>query len=842
MVAAYRRGTFGTGVVRGNGLAIQKSGVVSSGTAVTVTDSNFANNVLLTKTTGVNTATNNTFLDSSANNFTITRSGTPTQGSFTPYWPSGYWSGYFGTTTADNLLVSNNAVFAVGTSNFTVEFWANWTAWSGTNQRMILMGQSGLSPIEISRDSNADVLNIFTNGGSSKIAYTWTPTLGAWYHIAVVRSGTSTNQLTLYINGTSVATGTSADSISANNFFIGGLNWASGYNMQGYLSNVRFVNGTAIVPPAGGPTTPLTAVTNTVLLTCQDNRFKDNSTNAFAITVNNSPKIQSFQPFALLSSYTAAAYGGSVYFGTSGDSVVPPQNSVFNLSTGNWTIEAWFYAQSLGSSSARYITMTPAAGTVYGLIPGGSANAFVINTFGSSNVLTSSVTPTLYAWQHIAIVKNSSTTSVYLNGVSIMSGTVSWVNANTTIFFGGNTGSFAYDYFGYISNPRVVMGTAVYTANFTPPTAPVTAISGTQLLLNYTNAGIYDAAVQNNEITVGSAQVSTSVYKWSPASMKFNGTSDYLSIPHNPQLNLTTGDFTIETWFYCTALTAANQVILGKDGISGTSYSQYWIGVTTAGKLIAPLGNGNGLSPTETDYGAATSVTLNVWNHVALVRTGTTIKVFLNGTQVNSTAQVTAMSDGGKPLLIGWRQGDTVYFNGYVQDVRITKGIARYTANFTAPTAEFLAGPVITYTPTVPDAPIMGYVSTVTNDYTAKIGYMAPLLNGGSTITSYTAVSTPGGITGTSVTSRSGTITVSGLQASNTYTFTVYATNAIGTSTYSAVSKSITTPAAQLGRTFILSDMDLALTDLVLLNTSLSTNIGTTKAKSYALATIYGSD
>jgi hypothetical protein len=246
MVAAYRRGTFGTGVVRGNGLALQQSGVVSLGAVAIPADTNFASNVLLTKTNTVNASTNTTFLDSSSNAFTITRTGSATQGSFTPYWPGGYWSGYFGTTTSDNIYAASNAAFAVGTSNFTVEFWANWTTWSGTNQRMILMGQSGLSPIEISRDSNANVLNIYTTN-NAKISYTWTPTLATWYHVAVVRSGTGTNQLTLYINGTNVGTGTSADSIAANNFFVGGLNWAAGYNMQGYISNVRFVNGTAVL-------------------------------------------------------------------------------------------------------------------------------------------------------------------------------------------------------------------------------------------------------------------------------------------------------------------------------------------------------------------------------------------------------------------------------------------------------------------------------------------------------------------------------------------------------------------------------------------------------------------
>lgn len=220
--------------------------------------------------------------------------------------------------TTDNIYAASNAAFAVGTNNFTVEFWANWTAWASTNQRMILMGQSGSSPIAIYRDSASNVLGITING-ADKILYTWTPTLNTWYHVAVVRSGTSTNQVTLYINGTNVGTGTSADSIAANNFFVGGLNWASGYNMQGYMSNVRFVNGTAVYTGNFTPsTTPLTVITNTSLLlnTVSGAQFADSSTNSFTITRNGTPAWNQASPFG-----TGLGYKNRVYTWTSSGSI-----------------------------------------------------------------------------------------------------------------------------------------------------------------------------------------------------------------------------------------------------------------------------------------------------------------------------------------------------------------------------------------------------------------------------------------------------------------------------------------------------------------------------------------
>ena len=95
----------------------------------------------------------------------------------------------------------------------------------------------------------------------------------------------------------------------------------------------------------------------------------------------------------------------------------------------------------------------------------------------------------------------------------------------------------------------------------------------------------------------------------------------------------------------------------------------------------------------------------------------------------------------------------------------------------------------------VPEAPTIG-TATATGYTTATVSYTAPASNGGSVITSYTATSSPGGITGTLNQAGSGTITVNGLTDGTSYTFTVTATNAIGTSPSSTASNSITTPVA----------------------------------------------
>jgi len=191
----------------------------------------------------------------------------------------------------------------------------------------------------------------------------------------------------------------------------------------------------------------------------------------------------------------------------------------------------------------------------------------------------------------------------------------------------------------------------------------------------------------------GLAKISTAQSKFGGASGVFSGSTSYLSVPYSSELSLVSGDFTIEAWIYLTTLTSSSQAILDKDGVEGASYPQYSLGVNSTGKIDCFLGNGNGVSPVGGSFVGITTITLNAWHHVAIVRTGSTCKGFLNGSQEWSGAAAT-MYEGSKPLLIGYSSGQptAAFFNGHIDDLRITKGVARYTANFTPPTSAFANG------------------------------------------------------------------------------------------------------------------------------------------------------
>jgi hypothetical protein len=176
---------------------------------------------------------------------------------------------------------------------------------------------------------------------------TTTVTAGTWNHIALVRNG---NTLAQYING--VANGTaSVTGVTINDSSqILGIGCVGSYTtspVTGYISNYRIVKGTAVYTAAFTPsTTPLTAITNTSLLTCQSSRFIDNSTNAFTITINGDTLIRPFQPFTPNSSY--ATYG-STYFDGTGDYL---QATLPSTLSGMFTIEMWVYRTTSATSSS----------------------------------------------------------------------------------------------------------------------------------------------------------------------------------------------------------------------------------------------------------------------------------------------------------------------------------------------------------------------------------------------------------------------------------------------------------------------------------------------------------
>jgi hypothetical protein len=668
----------------------------AAATPAPATDPFFEYVTLLVNTNSTNGAQNNTFLDSSTNNFSITRNGDTTQGSFNPYMPSGYWSGFFD-GTGDWLSVPDNAAFDLAAGDWTVETWVNFSSipsasgastfvaqWSGSGGPQLawwfyLFNSAGTYQLFFSYSTTgSNQTNLLVNLAAA-------PVVGEWNHVAFVRSG---NNYLVFWNGTQVG---STQTLSATIFNasqsigIGQLPAGSPtYNLTGYLSNLRIVKGTAVYTANFTPsTTPLTAITNTSLLCLQDNRFKDNSTNAFAITVNGDTRISKFAPFNPPASYSTASYGGSGYFDGNGDELNAGSNAAFSFGTGAYTVECWVYLNQSVSASHRpifvgnntaggFLFYNPETAGQLQIVADGGGTVLVANTNLSPNI-----------WNHIVAVRSgtgANQTAIFVNGSRVANGTdaTNWT-VTGPLKVGGITLA-TYYINGYVSNLRVVKGTAVYDPTLTTltvPTTPLTAITNTSLLLNFTNAGIFDAATINNGQTVGNAQVSTTQAKWSPTSMSFDGTGDYVTVIDKPELRIGTGDFTIEGWVYLNATGVAYGLVS-----KGTASTGWSVNVTSGNKLQ--------FSYTATQLTGATSLASGTWYYFAAVRSGTAsgnLRVILNGsTDATSAGAVNDNFNQTSTMYVGADRVAGAVLNGYLQDVRITNGYARTTST---PTAAF---------------------------------------------------------------------------------------------------------------------------------------------------------
>jgi hypothetical protein len=309
---------------------------------------------------------------------------------------------------------------------------------------------------------------------------------------------------------------------------------------------------------------------------------------------------------------------------------------------------------------------------------------------GISTGLVDTNNVSLNQWIHVVGVRSGTNAALFVNGVRKAFSASNSTNGTTSNMAIGRYYSADDGYYfpGYISDARIVKGTAVYdptVATLTVPTAPLTAITNTSLLLNYTNAGIIDNTMINNLETVGNAQISTTQSQFGGSSMAFDGTGDYLSSLDNLSLGFGSGAFTVEGWIYLNNTSGTKGIVFGR----GNNSFGFRVGQSY-------LGNVNGLNIVKSgvldlDYCVFTFAT-NTWYHIAVVRSGTTIYFFVNGTQQTTLGSGAGSFNYVNPTsgyYIGCNNDTNEQFAGYIDDLRITKGYARYTSNFTPPTTAF---------------------------------------------------------------------------------------------------------------------------------------------------------
>jgi len=639
------------------------------------TDPNFENVTLLLHGDGTNGAQNNTFLDGSTNNFTITRNGNVTQGTFSPYGDN--WSNQFDGTD-DYLSIADNVNLRVGSGAFTIEAWIYRNA---TGSAHTIFAKGGASTGIVFQVASTDVLR-FTHT-TTNIDSTGAIALGTWTHVAVVREGTGTNETKLYINGSQDGQGTVSTDFTQTEEVRIGTDRSAAADFNGYISNLRFVKGTAVYTAAFTvPTAPLIAISNTQLLTCKTNRFRDDSSNGFTVTQNNNVSIQRFSPFSHSSAYSSSTIGGSGYLDGSGDYLGIPSGACSYTSGTAYTLDCWIYPTSYPTQYPQIMAPSAYTGVNAASLYLENNGTIAFGQSGVGNVLVSaSGSIRLNCWNHIAIGKSSANAArMWVNGVSVAT-TTDTKNYAVGSMIVGHNGNASERFAGYIADFRSVTGSDVYgTGNttITVPTAPVSAVTNTKLLLSFQNAGIIDNAMMAVPETVGNAQIDTTIKKFGTGSLEFDGTGDWLLVPDSIDQRLGTGKFTIECWLYLSA-TGAARGIVGK----GTSTTGWLLSTNASNNVVFTYG-----TSTITSTGTLSGTT---WYHIAVVREGTgtnQTKIYVGGTN-DGTGTVSTDFTQTNAGYVGANRTAGDALNGYIDDLRITKGVARYTANFTPPTAAF---------------------------------------------------------------------------------------------------------------------------------------------------------
>ncbi len=196
-----------------------------------------------------------------------------------------------------------------------------------------------------------------------------------------------------------------------------------------------------------------------------------------------------------------------------------------------------------------------------------------------------------------------------------------------------------------------------------------------------------DSSISTHTITAnGDAHHETDASKFGGSSMYFDGAGDYLNIPDSEDFEVYNNEFTIDFWMRADALPTGLHVLVGKYNYGG--YSP-WNIMQDGANIILYSSSNNSSHDVANARAIVTGINIDTWHHIAFTRDGDTMKTFLDGVLTDSFIFTGGFFNGSQTLKIGGADGGNYSFGGYLDEVRISKGIARWTSDFTPPTAPY---------------------------------------------------------------------------------------------------------------------------------------------------------
>lgn len=634
--------------------------------------------------------------DSSNNNFRAVKYGnTVIDRNIFKY---GNGSAYFD-GAGDYLELPLDSAFDFGSGDFTIEFWA-YTANTAWQTFLARWGTGGYAFFIGNNNGGPYGLELYLNTANGRAIYSPNGIpMSSWNHIAVSRNGAS---IRLFLNGTQVGStyniGTASISSSTEKLKIGEDNLSANPAYNGYMDDLRITKG------IGRYSSNFTPPTSELTLT------SDPYAANVSLLMNFNPIIDSSTNNATLSEFANAQvdtktkkYGnGSFYFDGTGDCFSFPTNDTFNFGNSDFTIEFWYLKSGAPQSFGRIFQT--ADGDIF------TAHSICFDTTSDSirwdlstagftwNYTLISTTVSSSEWRHFAFVRNGNYLIAYQDGIKKGSAAINanslMYNSTHTIVIGGQSNGLRSAN-GYLDDLRVTRGITRYGRNITVPTAEFDNsdiyFNSVSLLLHMNGASnsttFTDSSSNNFTITVfGDTKINTTIKQFGTGSAIFDGAGDYLRIPYNTAFAFGSGDFTFECWIYPTSISGI-RCIYATSGGSGSVY-----------KFVVHLDAGvpkvhiNNLSNINLYHAADSAVSINTWTHIAYTRTGDTWTWYINGKLAGIGTNSTNITYAGtEPTYIGYGAEATfAAFIGYIDELRVTKGISRYNLNFIPPTKQLL--------------------------------------------------------------------------------------------------------------------------------------------------------
>ena len=470
-----------------------------------------------------------------------------------------------------------------------------------------------------------------------------------------------------------------------------------------------------------------------------------------------------------------ARFGTSSFYMTKGTGFLfYEHHSKFNVESKDFTIECWirptltsssngiFGGRELPTSYSPFLLLYDAEGRLWLYL---STNG----TQWTHAVQSSTLIVVDDLWQHVALVRSGHNIDVYHQGVKVVGTTLNSATValteSTGMVFGSSFGTFASGYQhamnGWIDECRFTVGTARYTDTFTPTETAFsgeanyvdTVVTGidsaisTNQFASYTTKDIYTSVstddhfkdvtlllhCEENDDNVGTRDdsarhhdskwssqsvISTDQKKFGDASLYFPTAGSYINFPGSSDFSFG-GDFTWEMWIRTPSTMSSAYRVAGWNTPS-TDIAHQWH-ISSSKKLYFYYNNDSAW-----DLYSTTQLAANTWYHIAVSRTGSNLRLFLDGTEEASVTYSDPIGHSIYDLLLARTSQFSVegFPGGYIDEVRITNGVGRYTSDFTPASAAF-SGESIYQTTVVTGISAALDVPTSTSVYTTVMSNSA---------------------------------------------------------------------------------------------------------------------